>query len=80
MVRGEALTNQGQLEKEGLRRLQLGLAALSGYAGQITADVGSSLLAGEAYGKGGQVEEGLSVLAEAIVTVDSLGAPSEGPS
>jgi predicted ATPase len=71
MVRGEALTHQGQVE-EGIAQMQQGLAAYRAMGTELRLTWALALLA-EAYGKGGQVEEGLSVLAEALATVDSTG-------
>jgi predicted ATPase len=71
MLRGWARTMQGQ-GKEGLAQIRQGLAAwqTTGARGG-----GPGFLAGlaEAYGKGGQTEEGLRVLAEALALVNAGG-------
>src|SRR4029453_122904 len=65
--RGWALAEQGQLE-EGIAQLQKGLAASRATGGELLRLWLLAPLA-EAYGKKGQPEEGLRVVAEAIFAV-----------
>jgi class 3 adenylate cyclase/predicted ATPase len=69
--RGWALAEQGQGE-EGLSQIRQGLAAWQAMGAELSRPYLLALLA-EAYGRGGQVEEGLTVLAEALVMVDKNG-------
>jgi DNA-binding winged helix-turn-helix (wHTH) protein/predicted ATPase len=71
VVRGGALTEQGQ-EEEGVAQMQQGLAAFRAM-GAETAWLDLLPLLAAAYAKAGQVEEGLSVVAEALVAVDKSG-------
>ena len=63
-VRGWALAEQGQVE-EGIAQMLQGLAAFRAM-GIETKRITNLLRLAEAYGKVGQVEEGLSLLAEAL--------------
>jgi predicted ATPase len=65
------LAEQGQ-GKDGIAQMQQGLAAYWETGAKLTGPYFLTLLA-EAYGKGGQVEEGLSVVAEALAVVDKAG-------
>jgi predicted ATPase len=71
MVRGGALAEQGQVE-EGIAQIQQGLAAFRAIGAEVGLTWSLAMLA-EAYGKVGQVEEGLTVLAEALDLVDKAG-------
>ena len=62
---------QGQ-EEEGIQQIQQGLAALRAKGMELRRPYHLALLA-EAYGKTGQVEEGLTALAEALAVVDKNG-------
>ena len=66
--RGWALAAQGQCE-EGMAQMRQGLAALQAINSQRARTYYLALLA-EAYGRGNEVEEGLRVLAEALLVVD----------
>ncbi len=68
---GWALAERGQREK-GIVQMHQGLAAYQAMRSEIMRPYWLALLA-EAYGKVGQAEEGLSVLAEALATVDKTG-------
>jgi predicted ATPase len=68
---GWALTMQGQAE-EGINQIQQGLAAAQAIRTELLRPYHLALLA-EAYGKAGQVEEGLAALAEALAAVDKTG-------
>jgi len=70
-LRGWALAEQGQGE-EGIAQMQQGLAAFRAMGTESSRPYFLALLA-EAYGKGGQAEEGLTVLAEALATVEKTG-------
>jgi len=70
-VQGWVLTEQGQVE-EGIAQMQQGLAAMRAIGTEFSRPYYLALLA-EAYGKVGQVEEGLTVLAEALAFVDKTG-------
>ena len=69
--RGWALAEQGRVE-EGIAQIRQGLAAYRATGAELWRPYGLALLA-EAYGKGGQVEEALTVLAEALALVDKTG-------
>ena len=69
--RGWALAAQGQVE-EGISQMRQGLAAWQAMGIELTRPYFLALLA-EAYGRRGQVEEGLTVLAEALIMVDKTG-------
>jgi class 3 adenylate cyclase/predicted ATPase len=71
IVRGWALTEQGQVE-EGIAQMQQGLAAFRNMGVEVGRPRWLALLA-EAHGKVGQVEEGLTTLAEALAAVDKTG-------
>jgi predicted ATPase len=71
IVRGWALTEQGQME-EGIAQMQQGLAAFRNMGVEVGRPRWLALLA-EAYGKVGRVEEGLTLLAEALALVDKTG-------
>ena len=71
VLRGWALAEQGQRE-EGITQMRQGLADLRAIGSEIERPFFLALLA-EAYGKGGQAEEGLSLLAEALAFVDKTG-------
>jgi len=68
ILQGWILIEQGQKE-EGLATMRQGLAAYRATGAELWQPYFLALLA-EAYGKGGQPEEGLSVLAEARAQVD----------
>ncbi|HJY81269.1 MAG TPA: adenylate/guanylate cyclase domain-containing protein [Candidatus Binatia bacterium] len=68
MLRGWALAEQGQGE-EGVAQIRQGLATHEAIGAEIQRTYCLALLA-EAYGKIGQAEEGLTVLAEALAVVD----------
>ncbi len=70
-LRGWALAEQGQGE-EGIVQIRQGLSAWQATGAELARPYILALLA-EAYGKGGQAEEGLSVLAEALAVVDKTG-------
>jgi predicted ATPase len=67
-LRGWALADQGQRE-EGTVQLRQGLAAYQATRSELFQPYFLALLA-EVYGKVGQVEEGLSVVAEALAAVE----------
>ena len=71
VFRGWALAEQGQGE-EGITQVRQGLAALRATRTEATRSYFLALLA-EVYGKVGQTEEGLSVLAEALAMVHKTG-------
>jgi predicted ATPase len=66
--RGWALAEQGQGE-EGIAQIHQGIAAIQATGAEFQRTYFLALLA-EAYGKRGQAEEGLTVLAEALGVVD----------
>ena len=70
-LRGWALAEQGQREEE-IAQMRQGLMAFRATGAEFFRPVYLALLA-EAYGKTGQVEEGLPVLAEALATVEKTG-------
>ena len=69
--RGWALAEQGQVE-EGIAQMRQGWLVSRATGTELTMSSVLALLA-EAYGKVGQAEEGLSVLAEALDAVDKTG-------
>lgn len=69
--RGWALVEQGLVE-EGISQLREGLTAWRAMRTELSRPTFLALLA-EAYGKVGQVEEGLSLLTEALATIDRTG-------
>ena len=69
MLRGGALAEQGQVE-ESIAQMQQGLTAFRASGAETLRPYWLAVLA-EAYGKGGQVEEGFAVLAEALAAVNS---------
>jgi predicted ATPase len=71
MGHGWVLAQQGQVE-EGIDEMQQGLAAYRITGAELQRSFYLALLA-EAYGKAGQTEEGLTVLAEALAMVDKTG-------
>jgi predicted ATPase/class 3 adenylate cyclase len=71
MARGSALAQQGQVE-EGIAQMQQGLAA-SRAMGLETARTAVLPMLAATYAKVGWVEEGLTVLAEALAFVDKTG-------
>jgi predicted ATPase len=72
MLRGWALAEQGQME-EGIAQIQQGMAACRAMGAELGRIRCLPWLAA-AYAKVGRVEEGLTVLAEALVRVDKTGA------
>jgi predicted ATPase len=68
ILRGWALAEQGQ-EEEGVAQIRHGLAAYQATGAKLERPYYLALLA-EVYGKVGQAEEGLTVLAEALAVVD----------
>jgi class 3 adenylate cyclase/predicted ATPase len=71
IVRGSALAEGGQV-KEGVAQIQQGLAAYRAMGTELGRPRWLALLAA-AYGKVGQTEEGLKVLAEALAHVEKNG-------
>jgi class 3 adenylate cyclase/predicted ATPase len=71
MLRGWALAAQGQRE-EGMAQMSQGLAAWRATGAEVFRPYYLALLA-ETYGAGGQPEEGLRLLVEALVVVNSRG-------
>lgn len=71
LVRGQVLAAQGQKE-EGITQMQQGLAALRAIGGEMELSRWLGFLV-EAYGKTGQIEEGLTLLTEALTLVDKTG-------
>jgi class 3 adenylate cyclase/DNA-binding winged helix-turn-helix (wHTH) protein/predicted ATPase len=67
ITRGWALAEQGQGE-EGIEQIRQGMAALRATGARENQAYVPALLA-EAYAKGGQIEEGFTVLAEALAVV-----------
>jgi predicted ATPase len=72
MVRGGALTEQGQVE-EGIAQMQQSLTAFQAIGAEL-GRIGYSPMLAAAYAKVGRVEEGLTVVAEALAFVDKTGA------
>ncbi len=71
VLQGWARAEQGQSE-EGLTQIRYGLATRQAIGAEILHSCYLALLA-EAYGKAGQVEEGLTTLAEALTVIDKSG-------
>ena len=71
ILQGWALAEQGQAE-EGITQMRQGLAALQAMGTETERPYYLTLLA-EAYGKAGQVEQGLTALAEALDVVGKTG-------
>jgi class 3 adenylate cyclase/predicted ATPase len=71
VFRGWALAMQGQSE-EGVTELRQGISAWQATGAEVGLTYYLMMLA-EAYGRGGQTEEGLRVLAEALTLVDRTG-------
>ena len=71
ILRGWAFADQGQSE-EGISQIRQGLATRQALGVGVFQSYDLALLA-EAYGKAGQVEEGLATLAEALTVVDKSG-------
>jgi len=71
MLQGWALAEQGQSE-EGISQIRQGLATCQAIGSGLWQSYHLVLLA-EAYGKAGQAENGLAVLAEALTVVDKSG-------
>jgi predicted ATPase len=74
ILQGWALTEQGQGE-EGIIQMRQGLAAYLALGAELVRPHFLALLA-EAYGKVGQIDEGLTVLAEALALVNRTGERS----
>jgi class 3 adenylate cyclase/predicted ATPase len=73
VVRGGTLIEQGQVE-EGIAQMQQGLAAFRAMGAEGgSASIGLLPWLAAAYARAGQVEEGLSVVAEALAVVDKTG-------
>jgi predicted ATPase len=70
-MRGGALAEQGQVE-EGIAQMEQGVAAFRDMGTEVGQPHRLGLLA-EAYGRVGQIEEGLTVLAEALAMADKNG-------
>jgi len=71
ILRGWILAEQGQ-EKKGITQMRQGLAAWRATGAEIGSPWFLALLA-EGCGKAGQIEEGLTVLTEALTAVDKTG-------
>jgi len=71
ILRGSPLAEQGQ-RAEGIAQMRQGIAAWRATGAELQRPYYLALLA-EAYGKAGQAEEGLSVLAEALTAVHKTG-------
>jgi len=71
MYRGWAWAEQGQIE-EGIEQIRQGLAAYQATGAEVAVPYFLARLA-EAYGKVGQVGEGLALLDEALTVVDKTG-------
>jgi predicted ATPase len=70
-MRGGALAEQGQVE-EGIAQMEQGVAAFRAMGTEVGQPHRLGLLA-EAYGRVGQIEEGLTVLAKALAMADKSG-------
>jgi predicted ATPase len=71
VARGGALAAQGQIE-EGIAQMQQSLATLQAIR-TVQGQPRQLAVLAEAYGKAGQVDEGLTLLAEALALVDKTG-------
>jgi len=71
LLRGWALAEQGH-QKEGIAQIRQGLCAYQATGAGLILPYFLALLA-EAYGKAGQSEEGLTVVAEALAAADKTG-------
>ena len=71
ILQGWARAEQGQGE-EGIAQMHQGMASFRATGAEAITSQWLALLA-EAYGKGGQTEEGLNMLAEALAVVDRTG-------
>ena len=71
LTQGWVLTEQGQYEK-GIAQMRQGIAAFKATGAELGLSGNFSALA-EAYGKVGQVEEGLAMLAEVLTIVNKTG-------
>ena len=71
-LRGWALVKQGQGREEGIVQIRQGLAVYQATGAELGWPWFLAMMA-EAYGKGRQTEEGLTVLAEALAAVDNSG-------
>jgi predicted ATPase len=71
ILRGGALAEQGQAT-DGITQMRQGLAVFQATGAEVGRPYFLALLA-EAYGRGGQVEEGLCALAEALAAVEKTG-------
>ena len=71
IYRGQALVEQGHIEK-GIAQMQQGLAAWRTTGSELARPYSHSMLA-EVFGKLGQTEEGLAILAEELVAVSKTG-------
>ncbi len=74
ILRGWALVDQGRTE-EGINQIRRGLEAYQATNAALERPYFLAILA-EAYGRGRQVKEGLTVLAEALAMVEKTGARS----
>jgi TOMM system kinase/cyclase fusion protein len=70
VLRGWALTEQGQME-EGIAQMRQGMSAWQATGAEADRPYYLALLA-EVYGKAGQAEEGLPLLAEALAVMDAI--------
>ena len=70
VLRGWALTAQGQME-EGIAHMHQGMTAWQATGAEVDRPYYLALLA-EGYGKAGQAEAGLHVLAEALAVMDAI--------
>ena len=70
ILRGWALTEQGQMA-EGIAQMRQGMTAWQATGAEVDRPYYLALLA-EGYGKAGQAEAGLHVLAEALTVVDAI--------
>jgi predicted ATPase len=71
IYRGWVLIEQGHAE-EGIGQIRQGMAGWRATGAEVFRPYNLGLLA-EAYGKGGQVEEGVTTVTEALATVDKTG-------
>jgi predicted ATPase len=70
ILRGWALTEQGQME-EGIAQMRQGMTAWQATGAEVDRPYYLALLA-EVYGKAGQAEAGLHILAEALAVMDAI--------